>query len=589
MRDIYRGFMYNNGHNSKNGKTFIMTGLKCMYKRITGVFLHPVVGVILTAWLISAVFCVIPPAFSACAAEKGKAGNSWIYENGGFLYIDAGGQPVKNQFVSPSDGHSYWLDENGVLQYGVFTVGGMSYKADAAGWVRLANGWLSFDGKWTAADTGQGNGNAAAKRNCGVMEGGLLYTADGDGERGNEVLIIDGTPLDTKDLPADEGCCGGNLPYRQGGDVEFPIKPIQVYISGGSMGFPGWVQNGEGWYISGEDGSAVRDTVILDAAGRLFHLGENGKPAGGIAERDNVLYWFREDGSLGTEAGWVEYLDTKYYVKEDGTIPRNEVFQADGSTYFAGNDGKPAGGFRSLGGKRRFFDEDGKMRDKMSWINYEGSWYFVNSDAEVVTGGPLDIGGKLYFFGNTGEMLTGRIDADEYSFYFADDSGEIITGRDFTIDEISYHADENGRVFVGTMYEKAQSYASPTDYLIMVNLATQRTAVFEGSQGNWRLMREMIVSTGAPINPTPKGEYYTTVHSRYFNSYGVRAWYATGFIGGLYLFHSSPYEIDSEPLVCTDPRLGIAASHGCVRMALEDAKWMFDNLPLRTKVVIYEE
>ena len=139
------------------------------------------------------------------------------------------------------------------------------------------------------------------------------------------------------------------------------------------------------------------------------------------------------------------------------------------------------------------------------------------------------------------------------------------------------------------MFEKPQGYYSDTGYLILVNLATQRTAVFEGSKGNWRLMREMIVSTGAPINPTPKGEYKTTVHTLHFNSYGVRAWYATGFIGGLYLFHSSPYVSGPEPLVCTDPRLGVAASHGCVRMALEDAKWMYDTLPLRTKGVIYEE
>ena len=99
----------------------------------------------------------------------------------------------------------------------------------------------------------------------------------------------------------------------------------------------------------------------------------------------------------------------------------------------------------------------------------------------------------------------------------------------------------------------------------------------------------MLVSSGAPINPTPKGEYQTTVHTEHFNSYGVRAWYATGFIGGLYLFHSSPYESASEPLDCTERRLGKPLSHGCVRMRLEDSKWMYDRLPLRTKVVIYEE
>ena len=36
-----------------------------------------------------------------------------------------------------------------------------------------------------------------------------------------------------------------------------------------------------------------------------------------------------------------------------------------------------------------------------------------------------------------------------------------------------------------------------------------------------------------------------------------------------------------------DGRLGINASHGCVRLALSNAKWIYDNIPRGTKVVIY--
>lgn len=36
-----------------------------------------------------------------------------------------------------------------------------------------------------------------------------------------------------------------------------------------------------------------------------------------------------------------------------------------------------------------------------------------------------------------------------------------------------------------------------------------------------------------------------------------------------------------------DGRLGINASHGCVRLAIDDAKWIYDNIPSKTKVVVY--
>lgn len=35
-------------------------------------------------------------------------------------------------------------------------------------------------------------------------------------------------------------------------------------------------------------------------------------------------------------------------------------------------------------------------------------------------------------------------------------------------------------------------------------------------------------------------------------------------------------------------RLGQTASHGCVRLNVEDAKWIYDNCPVGTKVTIYD-
>jgi len=36
-----------------------------------------------------------------------------------------------------------------------------------------------------------------------------------------------------------------------------------------------------------------------------------------------------------------------------------------------------------------------------------------------------------------------------------------------------------------------------------------------------------------------------------------------------------------------DGRMGINASHGCVRMYIGDAKWVYTNIPSGTRVLVY--
>ncbi|HCQ88771.1 MAG TPA: hypothetical protein DIU45_02140, partial [Clostridium sp.] len=49
------------------------------------------------------------------------------------------------------------------------------------------------------------------------------------------------------------------------------------------------------------------------------------------------------------------------------------------------------------------------------------------------------------------------------------------------------------------------------------------------------------------------------------------------------LFHSILYNLDGS---IRDGRLGMAISNGCVRLALENAKWIYDNIPEGTAIHI---
>lgn len=126
---------------------------------------------------------------------------------------------------------------------------------------------------------------------------------------------------------------------------------------------------------------------------------------------------------------------------------------------------------------------------------------------------------------------------------------------------------------------------SNTPYFVYVNLNAQKTYVYEGSSNNWTLEKEFNCSTGIESEATPKGVYTVTGRGDWFYSdqyeqggkYWVQFW-------GDYLFHSLPYDESQSTIV--DYTLGVPASHGCIRLAVEDSKWLFDNMPDDTKVII---
>ena len=72
----------------------------------------------------------------------------------------------------------------------------------------------------------------------------------------------------------------------------------------------------------------------------------------------------------------------------------------------------------------------------------------------------------------------------------------------------------------------------------------------------------------------------------YFKDYNCYAKYAYRIVGGI-LFHSVLYNSSKQgPTNSSVRALGRKASHGCVRLAVDDAKWIYDNCPEGTTVVI---
>ena len=127
---------------------------------------------------------------------------------------------------------------------------------------------------------------------------------------------------------------------------------------------------------------------------------------------------------------------------------------------------------------------------------------------------------------------------------------------------------------------------SNTNYLVFVNIAEQKTYVYEGSKNNWTLDKTFTCSTGIEGKETPVGVFTVQNRAPWFFSpkYGQGGKYYVQFMGN-YLFHSIPFNSDKTTI--SDPTLGVPASHGCIRLSVEDSKWLYDNVQNGSKIIIY--
>lgn len=125
-------------------------------------------------------------------------------------------------------------------------------------------------------------------------------------------------------------------------------------------------------------------------------------------------------------------------------------------------------------------------------------------------------------------------------------------------------------------------YDSETDYLVWVSRYTQKVMVYEGSKGNWKLIKTMPCATGANYCPTPQGVYKLEGHRTVWD-FGDYVVYNVTVYNGPFAFHTVLYYPSGKLM---DGTIGQPKSQGCVRMLKEDSNYIY-NLPLGTRVVIY--
>lgn len=120
---------------------------------------------------------------------------------------------------------------------------------------------------------------------------------------------------------------------------------------------------------------------------------------------------------------------------------------------------------------------------------------------------------------------------------------------------------------------------------IDVSVAKQRVTI---TDAKGLVVKQFVCSTGLKGDETPLGVFRVSDRGKSFYSPSVSegGYYWTR-IEGDYLFHSVPFDKNYNMKPEEAAKLGTPASHGCVRLALNDAKWIYNNIPRGTVIQIH--
>ena len=328
----------------------------------------------------------------------------------------------------------------------------------------------------------------------------------------------------------------------------------------------GWYKYYGKWYYLDANDETYPSSAITNQAkeinGIKYHFDENGAIKTGWINDDD--HWYFYDGNASLVSGWYKYYGKWYYLDaNDEAYPYAAITNQ----------------VREINGVKYTFDENGAI--KTGWMLDGNDWYYYDQNGNKCTGWK-QIAGTWYYLHSGGNMAIGWL-KDNNQWYYLDSSGAMLHDTYFE----AFYFTSSGALRSDSVYDsmtsRASGYSSATNYLILVDTANCRVAIYQGSVNNWNNIHYYSCAPGKASTPTVKGEFTVGIRGYYFDSGSSRCFWYTQFKGN-YLFHSTLYNKNGT---IQDNRTGIPLSHGCVRLEIQYAKWIYDNIPSGTKVVVY--
>ncbi len=315
---------------------------------------------------------------------------------------------------------------------------------------------------------------------------------------------------------------------------------------------------------------------VSDGESYLYFFQKNGQAfTSGLMAWTNdkgttYYYYFQKNGQAYTKG----YKTAKKIYKANADCTVNKISADKSYAYYFRTSGKAY-----TGGFLKFVHTNGKTYN-----------FYFNADGKAYTNGSLVVS-KRYSADAKGTFTKiPNEDMNKYGYSFnSKGQGTMIQGWSKISDTWCWFDESTGvRKFASNPMHTAWNYiadrSSGTSYFVVVDTTNCLTFTFKGSANNWTPYFLWKCCPGKPSTPTVKGTYSITGRGYRFSGQEYTCYYYTQFYGN-YLFHSVLYNRGTFNI--RSGTLGKQLSHGCVRLAIENAKWFYDNLPNGSKVYIY--
>ena len=496
---------------------------------------------------------------------------NWQQINGSwyFLKTDGSRDTSKTGMQTGINGKTYFLNAEGVPQNGFQTVNGVAYYFDVqAGTARqLGNNWQQMNGSWYWIE----NGRVAT--GWRAINGKWYYLNPADGR------MLTGFYKDAT----------GQLFYSDGSGAMlsttgwYLLNGTWYWVNGNGSLATGWINVGGTWYYMGENGAMK--TGWYQVKGAWYYSNGSGAMQTGWLNRGGTWYYLTGSGAMAT--GWINLGGTWYYLNPgNGDMVGSGWHLINNKWYYFGGSGAMYSnrwiGNYYVGGNGEMMTNtwvgsywvgaDGKWIPNYdpdanaNWVKSGNTWYYQRPDGSKLTNSWKRMNGSWYYFGADGAMTTGWKYVDGYKFYFGTD-GKMVQDVDKLIGKQS-------------------------SYRITVNRVKCQVTVYAANEtGNYCIpVKTFTCSVGKAGTPTHAGTYATLKKQNPVELMGP-SW-------GKYGTQINNYGDWFHSVACSNPdptyalaagnynMLGQPASHGCVRLCVRDAKWIYDNCGLYTRVDI---
>ena len=403
----------------------------------------------------------------------------------------------------------------------VATVTSGTWQHDAAGWHYLDSGNNPVKGDWVVTTTGPSIG--------GLPAGQHRYWIDADGLLAQNRVIDPATPRDA----------GALAP--------------KTYVYATQFGFPatGRTVVGNNVYLSRANGKLETGNKRGFLTTKRYGVAKGKKARLYYINPKTHAITFGEPVKVSSKFGYVYAPNSQgYLLRGLKRVDKNHVVLAQ---------------------------KNGRICNKKGWLvtsRYAGSQqkYRIErtSKNKKLLGariGMFKVKGKRYYGKRNGALMrdTWKRFKKGGKLYRISKSGVI------TVDKV-----------VSRMIRLAQRYSSRSRYLIMVDIDDPRVVVFQGSRGRWRVKYIWNCCTGARGTPTVVGTFSIGIKGYSFGEWKGYSCYYYSQISGDYLFHSQMYYPHTRRL--KDGAMGRRCSHGCVRLNIDNAHWIYSHVPSGTTV-----